>query len=93
MLPPEVRHEPRLALDGGPDGLTSHRRIIAEASALLRPGGCLILEIDPAQAEPLTGLLRGHGTFADVAVVPDLAGRARVIIARYAGSGEIVDDR
>ncbi len=81
-LPPEVRYEPRLALDGGPDGLVYHRRIIREAPGLLRPGGYLILEIDPEQAGPVTGLLRDHGGFADVAVVPDLSGRDRVISGR-----------
>ena len=90
LLSPEVQHEPRLALDGGPDGLAYHRRIIAEAPDLLRPGGSLLLEIDPEQAGPVTRLLQDHGAFADVATVPDLSGRNRVIIARCVGSGFMV---
>ena len=46
QLQPSVRdHEPRLALDGGPDGLDVHRRIIADAKEMLEPSGLLGLEI------------------------------------------------
>ena len=44
-LSPEVRNEPRLALDGGPDGLDVIRKIISSAPAYLKPGGLLALEI------------------------------------------------
>ncbi len=54
MMPPEAReHEPRLALDGGPDGLDVQRRIIAEAPHWLCPHGVLLIEAGRAQA-PLT---------------------------------------
>lgn len=54
FMPPEAReHEPRLALDGGPDGLDVQRRIIAEAPAWLAPGGALLIETGRTQA-PLT---------------------------------------
>jgi len=54
LMPPEAReHEPRLALDGGPDGLDVQRRIIAEAPAWLAPGGALLIETGRPQA-PLT---------------------------------------
>ena len=50
-LPPEVsRHEPRAALDGGPDGLGVLRRIVAGAPAVLKPGGWLLMEIGEEQA-------------------------------------------
>src|SRR3989442_13230826 len=50
-LPAEVaRFEPRLALDGGPDGMRILRRLIAEAPAFLRPGGWLVMEIGEEQA-------------------------------------------
>ncbi|MDR2483393.1 MAG: peptide chain release factor N(5)-glutamine methyltransferase [Treponema sp.] len=76
-LPPEVRFEPVLALDGGEDGLALIRRIIAGAGAYLRPGGALLLEADPAQMGAIRGLLDCCG-FRRVRVWPDLAGRERV---------------
>ncbi|MGC9543872.1 putative protein N(5)-glutamine methyltransferase [Streptomyces sp. UG1] len=51
MLPPEARdHEPRVALDGGPDGLDVLRRVAAEAPRWLAPGGCLLIETSERQA-------------------------------------------
>lgn len=53
-LPPEARdHEPRIALDGGPDGLDVARRVIAGASGWLRPGGHLLIETSRHQAPKL----------------------------------------
>ncbi|MFE4833206.1 putative protein N(5)-glutamine methyltransferase [Arthrobacter sp. NPDC056691] len=53
-MPYEARvHEPRVSLDGGPDGLDTQRRVIAEAAAWLRPGGHLLIETSRRQA-PLT---------------------------------------
>ncbi|HKS00846.1 MAG TPA: putative protein N(5)-glutamine methyltransferase [Arthrobacter sp.] len=53
-MPHEARvHEPRISLDGGPDGLDIQRRVIAEAAAWLRPGGHLLIETSRRQA-PLT---------------------------------------
>ena len=57
-LPADVqRHEPRLALDGGTDGLDVVRRIIAAAGRLLRPGGWLLIEIGGDQNEALAPTL------------------------------------
>lgn len=82
QLMPEVRlHEPRLALDGGPDGLEIYRRIAAEAAAHLRNGGFLALEIGCRQAAQVAGLLHQAG-FDRTEVVKDLAGLDRVVIAR-----------
>lgn len=50
-LPPELRHEPRLALDGGADGLTLVRRIVAEAPRYLAAGGLLAVEVGGLRAE------------------------------------------
>jgi release factor glutamine methyltransferase len=77
-LPPEVRGEPLLALDGGEDGLDLIRRIIREAPARLRPGGALFLEADPGQMGAITELLGAEG-FRAIGRRKDLAGRDRVV--------------
>ncbi len=81
-LEPEVRdHEPRLALDGGDDGLDIIHRIIDEAPAHLIKGGELFLEIGYDQGEAVSGLMRDAG-FADVEVIQDYAGLDRVVRGR-----------
>jgi len=51
LMPPEARHhEPRIALDGGPDGVEIHRRVAAGAPRWLVPGGCLLIETGQDQA-------------------------------------------
>ncbi len=77
-LPPEVKSEPALALDGGPDGLALVRRLVADAPGLLAPGGALVLEIGDGQAVATAELLRAAG-FADVRARRDLAGIDRVV--------------
>ena len=77
-LPAEVRVEPTLALDGGPDGLALVRRLVAEAPALLGPGGVLALEIGAGQAPATAELLRAAG-FTDVQTRRDLGGVERVV--------------
>lgn len=77
-LPPEVRSEPRLALDGGDDGLDLVRRLCAAAPALLAPGGALALEIGAGQAAATAALMTDAG-FADVRTKRDLGGIERVV--------------
>jgi release factor glutamine methyltransferase len=77
-LPPEVRAEPALALDGGADGLDLVRRLIGAAPALLAAGGALALEIGAGQAAATTALLAAAG-FVEISVRPDLAGVERVV--------------
>jgi release factor glutamine methyltransferase len=80
-LPRDVRdHEPRLALDGGPDGLDVLRRLAPRAGHWLAPGGWLLCEIGEDQAEAAAALLAAAG-LAEVGVHPDLAGRDRVLEA------------
>jgi release factor glutamine methyltransferase len=86
-LPPEVRYEPLEALDGGPDGLDVHRRLIGGASALLKPGGWLALEMAPGQGPSLSRLLEEQDVFGNIQVTADLSGRERVIVARSTWSG------
>jgi release factor glutamine methyltransferase len=77
-LSPEVRAEPILALDGGPDGLALVRRLVAAAPALLAAGGVLALEIGAGQAAATAELLSAAG-FSDVRTRRDLGGVDRVV--------------
>lgn len=78
-LQPEVLREPRMALDGGADGLTFYRRIAAEAPDCLTRGGVLLLEVGDGEAEAVCRLLAPR--FAHVAVYPDLRRAPRMIEA------------
>ncbi|MEX5720452.1 putative protein N(5)-glutamine methyltransferase [Geodermatophilus maliterrae] len=72
LLPPEARlHEPRTALDGGPDGLGVHRRVAAGAPAWLAPGGSLLVEVGEDQAPVLVGVVERAGLSARVDVSPE----------------------
>jgi release factor glutamine methyltransferase len=77
-LSAEVRREPRLALDGGTDGLAVIRRLAADAVKVLVPGGALAMEIGAGQAGAVGQILRGNG-YADVGTRRDLAGIDRVV--------------
>lgn len=78
-LSPEVRdHDPRMALDGGEDGLDIYRRIVSECGDVLNAGGRLYMEIGFDQAAAVGGLMEKAG-FRDIEVVKDLAGKDRVI--------------
>lgn len=81
-LPRDIRDfEPRVALDGGPDGLTVYRRLIPQAAALLRPGGLLALEIGSDQGEALQRLLAADGRWRSVELRRDYAGQDRIVLA------------
>lgn len=76
-LAPHIRdHEPRLALDGGPDGLDVYRALLLDAVMVLKPGGGVFLEIGDEQGPALRDMLEEYG-FTEVAVVKDYAGRDR----------------
>jgi release factor glutamine methyltransferase len=78
-LAPEVRdHEPRLALDGGPDGLDAYRELAPQIMRVLRPGGRFAVEIGPEQAVDVQGLFAAAGA-AELEVHKDLATRERVV--------------
>jgi release factor glutamine methyltransferase len=78
----EVRdHEPRIALDGGEDGLDFYRRLLDGADDHLLPGGVILFEIGYDQGEEVKSLMEERG-FKDVAVVKDLAGNDRVVRGR-----------
>ena len=86
-LEPEVAtFEPRLALDGGPDGLSAFRELAARLGKSLESEGFLCLEIGRGQADPVTKIMTGGGfTAADESlhVRRDLAGVARVLTFRF----------
>ena len=81
-LTPEVRdHDPRLALDGGADGLDFYRRLAEELAPRLAPGGAAMLEFGDDQAAAITALLRGAGWIVDE-VQRDYSGRERFLVTR-----------
>ena len=79
-LPPEVRAEPFEALVGGTD---VHRCLAEAATVWLRGGGWLVMEIGSFQGSEVAALLRDG--FEDVEVLPDLAGRDRIVRGRFRG--------
>ncbi len=79
-LPFSVReYEPWSALDGGPDGLDIVRRLLAQAPAVLKPGGALLVEIGSGQGEAASALARASFPEASVRIQRDLAGLDRVL--------------
>ncbi len=84
-LAPEVRdHDPRMALDGGPDGLDAYRAIVPLASQLLAAGGWLVLEVGAGQAGEVRAMMAMQG-LKELMRVNDLAGHARVVLGRRPG--------
>jgi release factor glutamine methyltransferase len=83
-LEPEiVRHEPRMALIAGDDGLAVCLRIIEDVHKLVKRGGWILIEIGTKeQAESLAGAMTGEG-LTDVEILNDLAGLPRVVKARH----------
>ena len=87
-LSPEVKDfDPRLALDGGPDGLAPYRIIAANAAQHLKSGGHVLLEIGYDQGAAVSALLTQAG-FADVSVRQDLNGLDRVVHAHHVKESE-----
>ena len=81
-LMPEVRgHEPRLALDGGEDGLHFYRKIIRQGGAHLQKGGWLLFEIGFDQGLEVADMMTRNG-FVAVEVKQDLAGLDRVVLGK-----------
>ncbi|MBT2365043.1 putative protein N(5)-glutamine methyltransferase [Streptomyces sp. ISL-10] len=73
FLPPEARdHEPRVALDGGADGLDIQRRVSASAARWLAPGGVLLVETSARQAPRTVAAFADHGLCPRVAVREEL---------------------
>ena len=80
-LAPEIRdHEPRAALDGGPDGLDLIGRLLETAGPHLRPSGAILLEIGAGQGDAATTLARASIPQARVQLIQDYAGLDRLVI-------------
>lgn len=82
-LQPEVRlFDPRLALDGGWDGLEAYRAIAAQAARRLKPGGLVVMEIGATQGLAVARIF-GRAGFAQVEVSRDLEGLDRMVTASH----------
>ncbi len=82
QLMPEVRDfEPRIALDGGEDGLDVVRKLISQTPEFLKPGGLLALEIGYGQADKVRDLLETTDAFGRIKVLKDYSGIDRIIRA------------
>jgi len=80
-LPPEVRHDPASALDGGSDGLALIARLIESAPPKMAPGSFLILEIGEEQTTPVCAMLEKAG-FISAETIKDLNGKPRIVSAQ-----------
>lgn len=77
-LPPHIRrHEPRLALDGGPDGMSVISKLIPQAFSGLKPGGWLFMEIGEDQGERVRNRMKKNG-FEKIGIRKDWAGHDRI---------------
>jgi release factor glutamine methyltransferase len=79
QAPDPVSFEPRLALDGGPDGLALYRRLIAELPGLLAPQACVLFEAAPGTIEPLAALVEAAFPGCEVTIGRDYGGRERFV--------------
>ena len=82
-LAADVRdHEPRIALEGGSDGLAFYRRIAAGVGPFLKPGGRLLMEIGYTQDEAVRGILASQSGLEVGTSLKDMAGHSRVVVAK-----------
>ena len=81
-IQPEVRdYEPRMAVDGGTEGLGFYKRIVADAPNHLSPHGWLMVEVGEGQADAVSKMMADTGAFESISTVKDLAGIERVVRA------------
>lgn len=81
-LQAEVRHEPRIALDGGIDGLDFYRRIAVEAAGYLKKEGFLAIEIGFGQREEIENIFHKSGNFEIIEVIKDYNKIDRIMIGK-----------
>jgi release factor glutamine methyltransferase len=83
----EIKYEPRIALDGGEDGLDFYRKIIKDSVSHLEAGGFLILEIGFNQRMQIEKIFQKSKNFEIIEVVKDYSNIDRVIVARKKRNG------
>lgn len=81
-LQPEVKKEPELALAGGEDGLDVYKKLIPQASSVLKADGLLALEIGHDQGSRLEKFIKQTGEYQDIEIKEDYNGKDRMIFAR-----------
>lgn len=81
-LSKQVQNEPKLALDGGKDGLVFYRKLIKEADEYLKDNGYLCMEIGYNQKEKVVELAKETNIFSKIKVIKDLSGSDRVVICK-----------
>lgn len=82
-LAKDVQNEPRLALDGGKDGLQVYKKIFSQAKTVLKDNGYLMLEIGYDQLEQITKIIEKDENYELVESVKDLNGNDRVVVCRF----------
>jgi release factor glutamine methyltransferase len=75
-----LRAEPELALVSGPEGLDAIARLLIDAQRALAPGGAMVLELDPSQAETVARNAAKAVDGARISVLTDLAGLERFVL-------------
>ncbi|WNC14550.1 peptide chain release factor N(5)-glutamine methyltransferase [Brevibacillus brevis] len=75
-----LEHEPRLALDGGTDGLDCYRRLCEALPTVLKPRGLVAYEVGIHQARDVAELMKASGVIEEVHIISDLAGIERVVV-------------
>ena len=78
----ELSYEPKIALDGGADGLRLYPLLAEGGEFLLKKGGYLIMEVGKGQAEAVSNIVQNTGSFEEIFIKKDYSGIDRVIIAR-----------
>lgn len=81
-LSKEVRNEPKMALDGGKDGLEFYRSITSLAEKYINHGGRIMYEIGYNEAEEVTEILSSRG-FSDIKILKDYGGNDRVVAGTF----------
>ena len=80
LLPAGIRdYEPRIALDGGSDGLEYYRKVVEQSLDYLRPGGCLMLEIGNGQSEDVCTIISQTVGFSLPETLKDLSNVERAV--------------